>query len=76
MMILLKYLRIKECILYYSTIYAFKAFGMQQENVKLQNPIQQDPARPQIRFTTMSWNPTIADIGRHVVCVKVNDSNG
>ncbi|XP_060571796.1 uncharacterized protein LOC132729977 [Ruditapes philippinarum] len=59
-----------------ATIYAFKAFGMQQENVKLQNPIQQDLARPQIRFTTMSWNPTIADIGRHVVCVKVNDSNG
>ncbi|XP_060601104.1 uncharacterized protein LOC132754484 [Ruditapes philippinarum] len=59
-----------------ATIYAFKAFGMQQENVKLQTPIQQDPARPQIRFTTMSWNPTVVDIGRHVVCIKVNDSNG
>jgi hypothetical protein len=63
------------CI-YYSTIDTFKAFGLHRETIVLQYPIQQDPNRPKIRYTTMSWKPSDADIGNHVLCVNVSDNKG
>jgi hypothetical protein len=59
----------------YSTIDAFKAFGMLKERI-LPYPAQRDPQRPGIYFSNVSWNPTVADIGIHIVCFSVIDNTG
>ncbi|XP_060601103.1 neurogenic locus notch homolog protein 2-like [Ruditapes philippinarum] len=58
-----------------TTIDKFKAFGLQTETIILQN-IQQDLKRPRISSTTMSWKPSNADKGDHVLCVSVSDNTG
>lgn len=39
-------------------------------------PLQDDPARPGVKFIEVTWTPTKSQIGQNLFCFQAEDSNG
>ncbi|XP_053374822.1 uncharacterized protein LOC123563934 isoform X2 [Mercenaria mercenaria] len=58
-----------------TTIYEFIPLGRNREPITV-STIKEEKTRDRVKYATMSWEPSLDDIGQHILCTRVVDSTG